>query len=110
MDHTLTLRLPNTPRRGPIAHQAVVALALLAGLPPLAADRAAAAVADVVQRCPAETVCLTAALDESAAVVSLSGGDQSWCREAIEQLADLGSMAESGAVQLRLERTPLRAV
>ena len=110
MDHTLTLRMLNTPQRGAVAHQAVVALALRAGLPPLAADHAAAAVADVVQRCQAESVSLTATLDESAAIVTLSGGDESWCRDTVEQLAELGAKAESGDVQLRLERTPLRAV
>jgi hypothetical protein len=110
MDHTLTLRMLNTPQRGQIAHQAVVALALRAGLPPLAADRAGAAVADIVQGCRAEAVCLTATLDESAVIVRLSGGDESWCRDAVDQLADLGATAESRDVQVRLERTPLRAV
>jgi hypothetical protein len=110
MDDTLTLTILNTPQRGQIAHHAVVALALRAGLPPLAADRAAAAVADVVQRSPAEAVRLTATLDESAVIVTLSGGDPAWCRDTAEQLADLGARADSGQVQLRLERTPLRAV
>jgi len=100
----------NTPQRGQIAHQAVVALSLRAGLPPMAADRAAAAIAGAVQLCQAEAVCLTATFDESAVTVRLSGGDESWLRDAVEQLAGLGASAESGEVQLRLERTPLRAV
>jgi hypothetical protein len=110
MDHTLTLRMMNTPLRGAVAHQAIVALALRAGLPPLAADRAAGAIADAVQRCRVEVVRMTATLDESAAIVTLSGGDESWCREAVAELADLGATSEGGDVQLRLERTPLRAV
>ena len=40
MNRTLTLRLMNTPGRAEIARQAVIALAVRVGMPPLAADRA----------------------------------------------------------------------
>ena len=45
MEPTITLRLLNGPSRGEIARHATTALAVRAGLAPLAADRAGGAVA-----------------------------------------------------------------
>lgn len=74
MDRTITLRLPNTPARGEIARSTVVALAVRAGMTPLAADRAAAAVARAVTAGAAGEVTIVAALGGSATRVEVTGG------------------------------------
>ena len=75
MDRTITLRLLNTPARGRIARSAVTALAVRAGMPPLAADRAAAAVAAAVTDMRADEVTIVATVGESSTVVEVTGGD-----------------------------------
>jgi len=90
MNRTLTLRLMNTPGRAEIARQAVIALAVRAGMPPLAADRAGANVGSVVASC--------------------DGGDDGWRRDAAAALDAYGARAGDDGVALRLERTPLRPV
>lgn len=89
MDRTITLRLPNTPARGEIARSTIVALAVKAGMPPLAADRAAAAVAGTVTAMQADEVSIVAMLGERSTLVEVSGGDDA-------------------PVAFTLERTPLR--
>jgi hypothetical protein len=91
MDRTITLRLPNTPARGDIARATVVALAVKAGMAPLAADRAGAAVAGAVAAIAAGEVTILATLGEGATVVQVIGGD-------------------AGPVAFTLERTALRQV
>jgi hypothetical protein len=91
MERTITLRLPNTPAREAIARATVLALAVRAGLAPLAADRAGATAAAAVAALGACEVMLVAASDGSATVVRISG--------------DGGPGQE-----LRLERAPLRPV
>jgi hypothetical protein len=91
MDRTITLRLPNTPAREAIARSAVLALAVRAGLAPLAADRAGASAAAAVAEIGTAEVTLVAALDGHATVVRVCGDDGS------ERV-------------LRLERAPLRPV
>jgi hypothetical protein len=91
MERTITLKLPNTPARGAIARSAVIALAVRAGLAPLAADRAGASAAAAVTEIGTDEVTLVAALDGAAMVVRMRGDDGS------ERV-------------LRLERTPLRPV
>lgn len=75
MDRTITLRLLNTPARGRIARSTITALAVKVGMPPLAADRAAAAVAAAVADMQADEVTIVATLGESATVVEVTGGD-----------------------------------
>lgn len=91
MERTITLRLPNTPARGAIARSMVTALAVRAGLAPLAADRAGAAAEAAVAEMGAGEVTLVAAADGTATTVQI--GDD----EGVERV-------------LRLERTPLRPV
>jgi hypothetical protein len=92
MDRTITLRLPNTPARGEIARHAALALAVKAGLPPLAADRAAGDVARAVTAIDADEVTIVATLSESSVLLEITDGGH----------------AGDGALTLRLERTPLR--
>ena len=91
MDRTITLRLPNTPARGEIARSTVVALAVKAGMPPLAADRAAAAVAGAVTAKEADEVTIVATLCGSATLVEVTGG-------------------HGAPLTFTLSRTPLRRV
>jgi hypothetical protein len=91
MDRTITLRLPNTPARGEIARSAVLALAVKAGMPPLAADRAAGAVAGAVAAMEADEVMVVATVGEASTHVEVTGGD-------------------AAALAFTLERTPLRRV
>jgi hypothetical protein len=107
---TLTLRLTNTPGRDRIARQAVIALAVRAGMPPLAADRAGTKVGAVVAACDGGDVSLHARVDEAGATVELIGGDDRWRRDAAETLEPYGGRAHGDRVGLRLERTPLRSV
>jgi hypothetical protein len=110
MEHTLTLRLTNTPARAEIARQAVVALAVRAGLPPLAADRAGAAVGSVVADADAEELAISAELNGSLASLILTGGDEAWCRQAAAALLTVGATAHGDRLLIRLQRTPLRPV
>jgi hypothetical protein len=91
MDRTITLRLPNTPARGDVARGVVVALAVKAGMTPLAADRAGAAVADAVAAVAAGEVTVAATVGAEATMVEVRGGG-------------------TGPVAFTLERTPLRQV
>jgi hypothetical protein len=109
MERTLSLRLMNTPARGEIARHAVLAVAVKVGLPPVAADRAGTAVAGVVAACQ-DDVTVTAALDGSAALLTIAGGGDRWCRDSVSALQALDARAEMGRVAFRLMRTPLRAV
>jgi hypothetical protein len=109
MERTLSLRLMNTPARGEIARHAVLAVAVMVGLPPVAADRAGTAVAGVVAACQ-DDVTVTAALDGSAALLTIAGGGDRWCRESVSALQALDARAEMGRVVFRLMRTPLGAV
>jgi hypothetical protein len=110
MEHTLTLRLTNTPARAEIARLAVVALAVRSGLPALAADRAGAAVASVVRVADADELAISAELNGSLASLTLTGGDETWCREAAAALSPLGATAHGDRLLIRLQRTPLRSV
>jgi hypothetical protein len=83
--------LRNTPARGEIARSTVVALAVKAGMQPLAADRTAAAVARAVTAIEADEVAIVASLGESSTFVEVAGGD-------------------ADPVAFTLERTPLRRV
>ncbi len=91
MDRTITLRLPNTPARDAIARSTVLALAVRAGLAPLAADRAGAAAAAAVAAAGGGEVTVVATTAGSATVVRVTAAD------GFERI-------------LRLERTPLRSV
>jgi hypothetical protein len=91
MDRTITLRLPNTPARGDIARSTVVALAEKAGMAPLAADRAGAAVAGAVAAITAGEVTIVATLGADATLIEVTGGG-------------------SDPVTFTLERTRLRQV
>jgi hypothetical protein len=91
MERTITLRLPNTPAREAIARSTVLALAVRAGLTPLAADRVAASAAAAVAHAGTGEVTVVATPDETAMIVRVSGG-------------------EGRDRMLRLERTPLRPV
>lgn len=110
MNRTLTLRLTNTPGRDEVARQAVIALAVRAGLPPLAADRAGAAVGAVVASCGQGDVSIEARMDGAGAAVVLIGGDDAWRREAADSLGSYAASADGDRVGLRLERTPLHPV
>lgn len=110
MEHTLTLRLTNTPARAEIARQVVVALAVRAGLPPLAADRAGAAVGSVVAEADADELAISAELNGSLASLTLTGADEEWCRKAAAALPTVGAAAHGDRLLIRLQRTPLRPV
>jgi hypothetical protein len=90
MDRTITLKLPNTPARAAIARSTVVALAVRAGLAPLAADRAGAAAAQAVCAFPTGEVTVVAVPDGTATILRVSG--------------------DGPEHVLRLERAPLRPV
>lgn len=91
MERTITLRLPNTSAREAIARSTVLALAVRAGLAPLAADRAGASAAAAVSEIGAGEVTLVVVPDGAATLVRMT--------------------ADGGGVRvLRLERTPLRPV
>ena len=110
MNGTLTLRLTNTPLRAQIARQAVIALAIRAGMPPLAADRAGSSVGAVVASCSDGDVAIHAQVDAAGAHLELVGGDDAWRREAANTLDAYGASADADRVVLTLERTPLRPV
>jgi hypothetical protein len=110
MNRTLTLRLTNTPGREEVARQAVIALAVRAGLPPLAADRAGSAVGAVVAGCDDGDVSIRAHVDDDGAALELIGGDEAWRAEAADHLESYGAFADGDRVGLRLARTPLRPV
>jgi hypothetical protein len=109
MEPTITLRLLNGPSRGEIARHATTALAVRAGLAPLAADRAGGAVAAAVTAADADEVTLTASLDQAAAEVVLSapGG---WAGDRAAALADIDATVTDDRVSFRFARTPLRRV
>ncbi|HXD68645.1 MAG TPA: hypothetical protein VN615_02210 [Gaiellales bacterium] len=109
MEPTITLRLLTGPSRGEIARHATTALAVRAGLAPLAADRAGAAVAAAVASANAAEVTLTAALDPTAAEVILSASG-AWAGERAAALADSGATVSADRVSFRFARTPLRRV
>jgi hypothetical protein len=75
MDRTITLRLLNTPARGEIARGTVLALAVRAGMPPLAADRSAGAVAAAVAAIESDVVLVVATVGEASTAVEVTGGD-----------------------------------
>lgn len=110
MDHTLTLRLTNTPSRPEVARQFMVAVAVRAGLSPLAADRAAARFESVLAGQDLDMITLEAVVDGDQARIVLSGGGPLWCDQLAHALAPLGAAAGSGVVELTLRRTPLHAV
>jgi hypothetical protein len=110
MNRTLTLRLMNTPGRAEIVRQAVIALAVRVGMPPLAADRAGFNVAAVIEECDDEDVSILAEIGPSGAELTLIGGDDGWRREAVAALDAYGARTDADAVILRLARTPLRPV
>jgi hypothetical protein len=110
MDHTFTLRVKNTGARRDIVRYGVIALAVRAGLPPLAASRAGTAVGDVASSSPADELTVTAAMEPSSVRLRIDGGDSAWRADAVARLADYGAAPADGGVALRLERTPLRPV
>jgi hypothetical protein len=109
MEPTIRLRLLNGPSRGEIARHATTALAVRAGLAPLAADRAGGAVAAAVTAANADEVTLTGSLDQTAAevILSASGG---WAGERAAVLADIDATVSEDRVSFRFVRTPLRRV
>jgi len=109
MEPTITLRLLNGPSRGEIARHATTALAVRAGLAPLAADRAGGAVAAAVTAAKADEVTLTASLDQTAAEVILSASG-AWAGEQAAALADIDAAVSDDSVSFRFARTPLRPV
>ena len=86
MHGTVSLRLTDSPARGEIARHAVIVLAVRVGLPPVAADRAGAAVAAAVRACPRGDITITATLDGESALVAISGGDDAWRAESAAAL------------------------
>ena len=109
MEPTITLRLLNGPSRGAIARHATTALAVRAGLPPLAADRAGGAVAAAVTAADAAEVTLTGSLDHAAAEVTLTARG-AWSEQA-DALANLdATVITDDRVSFRFARTPLRSV
>jgi hypothetical protein len=109
MEPTITLRLLNGPSRGEIARHATTALAVRAGLAPLAADRAGGAVAAAVTAANAGEVTLTASLDPAAAEVVLTASG-AWAGERATALAHLDAAVSADRVAFRFVRTPLRRV
>ena len=110
MEPTITLRLLNGPSRGEIARHATTALAVRAGLAPLAADRAGGAVAAAVTAADADEVMLTASLDQAAAEVILTASG-AWAGErAAAALGHLDAAVSDDRVSFRFARTPLRRV
>jgi hypothetical protein len=106
MDRTITLRLSNTAARGEIARSTVVALAIKAGLPPLAADRAGAKVAAVAAASRANELTIVATLDGSRASFAIAGAGDA----PLAALEALGATIADGRLTFTLERTPLRQV
>src|SRR6476646_3635474 len=107
MEPTITLRLLHGPSRGAIARHATTALAVRAGLPPLAADRAGGAVAAAVTATDAAEVTLTGSLDHAAAEVTLTARG-AWSEQA-DALANLdATVITDDRVSFRFARTPLR--
>jgi len=109
MEPTITLRLLDGPSRGEIARHATTALAVRAGLAPLAADRAGGAVAAAVTAANAEEVTLTASLDPAAAEVVLTASG-AWAGDRATALAYLDAAVSDDRVAFRFVRTPLRRV
>ena len=109
MEPTITLRLLNGPSRGEIARHATTALAVRAGLAPLAADRAGGAVAAAVTAANADEVTLTASLDHAAAAVTVAAPG-AWAGDRAAALADIDATVSDDRVSFRFVRTPLRRV
>jgi hypothetical protein len=107
---TLALKLPDTPAREQIARHTVTALAIKAGLPPLAADRAAVAVGSALARASADEISVSASLDKGFVVLTLAGGSRSWSSDVLARLEGWEAAVVDGDVVVRLSRTPLRAV
>jgi hypothetical protein len=110
MDDTLTLRVKNTRARREIVRHGVIALAVRAGLPPLAASRAGTAVGEAASASDADELTVTAAMEAAAVRLRIDGGDGAWCDATVARLADYDATPADGGVALRLQRTPLRSV
>jgi hypothetical protein len=104
MDRTLSLRLSNTPARPDVARRLVMALAVGAGMRPLSADRAGAAVGRALATCAAPR------LEARSVVLTICAGDAGWSRQAADTLADLGAAVSDGCLTLGLERAPISGV
>jgi hypothetical protein len=109
MEPTITLRLLNGASRGEIARHATTALAVRAGLPPLAADRAGGAVAVAVAAANADEITMTASLEPAAAEVVLTAAG-AWAGGPAAALAHLDAVVTDDRVCFRFARTPLRRV
>jgi hypothetical protein len=107
---TLALKLPDTPAREQIARHTVAALAIKAGLPPLAADRAAVAVGSALALADSDHVLVSASLEKWLVVLTLAGGSQGWSADVLARLEGWEASVVNGDVVVRLARTPLRAV
>jgi hypothetical protein len=110
MDRTLSLRLSNTPARPDVARHLVMALAVGAGMRPLSADRAGAAVGRTLASCAAPRVDIDAVLAARSVMLTICAGDADWSRNAADALAHLGAAVRDGCVTLGLERTPISSV
>jgi hypothetical protein len=110
MDRTLSLRLSNTPARPDVARHLVLALAVGAGMRPLSADRAGAAVGRALATCVAPRVDIVAVLEARSVVLTICADDAGWSRKAADTLADLGAAVSDGCVTLGLRRAPITGV
>jgi hypothetical protein len=107
MERTLSLRLSNTAARPDVARHLVMALAVGAGMRPLSADRAGAAVARALTACVAPRVDIDAVLGARSVALTICAGDAGWSERAAVALAHLGAAAGDGCVTLGLERAPI---
>jgi hypothetical protein len=110
MDRTLSLRLSNTPARPDVARHLVMALAVGAGMRPLSADRAGAAVGQTLASCAAARVEIDAVLAARSVMLTICTGDAAWGRRAADALAHLGAVVGDGCVTFGLERPPITGV
>lgn len=97
------------PYKGAIAGGVVLGVVTAAGLPPLAADRARGAVAEVVTSADG-AVELWARYEKDIAVVGIRGGDDEWLSGASAALCGYEPAVVEGELRLAFRRSPLRTV
>jgi hypothetical protein len=105
----VTLRLPSVAGAPAVTGSVVLALALKAGFPPLAADRAGRAAANAV-RSAGRPVLLAAWAGDGELAIELSGEGSAWQDGAAEVLADYAAVVADGKVSVVFRGPPRAAI
>jgi hypothetical protein len=97
------------PYKGAIAANVVLGVVVAAGVPPLAADRARAAVDAVVGSADGE-ITLWGREQDGVVTIGIRGGGEEWLSAASAILEAYDPTAEDGELQFSVRRTQLHSV